>query len=541
MTAWRWAVAVLLGSLFGVPLLMPFVELVQYLPIRGFADDFHFLAVTRNTLVLAAGTLLLAIPVGTLAAILLFRTALPGRPVLRGFIVAALFVPLPLIIAAWLTTFGREGWFPFKLHEPTGQGPWWDGLAPAVAVNTLAVLPAVILLVGQGLRWVEAELEEDALLVAGPVSVLWHVTLPRCRAILGAAALWVFLFTLSEIAVADAFKVVTFAETINVQFDLGRDALARALILSLPAMLATLLLVYASVPRLDRALPPLPNLVRWPRDFGLGRARWTCLAVVIVLVFSITIIPFGSLVWKLGVEGSPPSWSGATAVSRFAAEFRLFGGHVGAGLAWSVLAALLTTTLGLLASWAALESPLFRAGLLLLVALTWALPGPVLSLGLKATINLILDVCPGGWLEDILYRAQSPIPGIWAQMLRFFPVATALTWPMVRMIPRELFESARMEGAKPRHELMHIVLPLAARSLCWTAFVVTALALGEFAAGRRVETPGSESFASLLFNRLHTGATPDVAALCLVLAAWLLAALAAAWLGAMLWKRATKW
>jgi ABC-type Fe3+ transport system permease subunit len=192
----------------------------------------------------------------------------------------------------------------------------------------------------------------------------------------------------------------------------------------------------------------------------------------------------------------------------------------------------------LLATWAALESARFRAGLLLLVALTWALPGPVLSLGLKETIKLLLDWCPGRWLEDVLYRARSPVPGIWAQVLRFFPVATALLWPIVRMLPRELFEAARMEGAKPRHELVHIVLPLTARSAFWTMIVVMALSLGEFAAGRRVETPGSESFASLLFNRLHYGATSDVAAFCLVFLTWLVGLFALVRVGALVWTRA---
>ena len=41
--------------------------------------------------------------------------------------------------------------------------------------------------------------------------------------------------------------------------------------------------------------------------------------------------------------------------------------------------------------------------------------------------------------------------------------------------------------------------------------------LGEISASKLVETPGSETFAQVIFDRMHYGVTNDVAALCLVL------------------------
>src|SRR5207248_2544456 len=95
--------------------------------------------------------------------------------------------------------------------------------------------------------------------------------------------------------------------------------------------------------------------------------------------------------------------------------------------------------------------------------------------------------------------------------------AVVLLWPIVRMTPRELREAARLDGARPRHELTRVLWPLVRRSFGWTALVIAALALGEIAASARVEAPGAETFAKLIFDRLHYGAAADIAALCLVL------------------------
>jgi ABC-type spermidine/putrescine transport system permease subunit II len=48
---------------------------------------------------------------------------------------------------------------------------------------------------------------------------------------------------------------------------------------------------------------------------------------------------------------------------------------------------------------------------------------------------------------------------------------------------------------------------------------VTALSLGEIGAAARVETPGWETFAKILFDRMHYGVANDVAALGLLLLA----------------------
>jgi ABC-type spermidine/putrescine transport system permease subunit II len=71
------------------------------------------------------------------------------------------------------------------------------------------------------------------------------------------------------------------------------------------------------------------------------------------------------------------------------------------------------------------------------------------------------------------------------------------------------------------------------------AVAVTALALGEHEAAGRVATPKWESFAKLLFDRMHYGADADVAALSLLLLGIVsLAALFA--VGVQRWRRSRR-
>src|SRR5437660_1641487 len=156
------------------------------------------LLLLTNTVLLVGGTVAVALPLGSAAAVLLYRTDLPGRRPLRLAVLATLFVPLAVLASAWQAALGGGGWLASWWPNAAGR-PWAQGLGPAIWIHAVAALPWVVHIVGQGLCWVEPELEEDALQVLDTPNVLWRVTLPRCRACLAAAALWVALQTAGDI------------------------------------------------------------------------------------------------------------------------------------------------------------------------------------------------------------------------------------------------------------------------------------------------------------------------------------------------------
>jgi iron(III) transport system permease protein len=470
-----------------------------------------------------AGTLALCLPPGVVAAVLLYRTDLPGRRFLRGLTLLTLFVPLPLFATAWQVVLGPEGWLPAPGWSAGGAwAPWAQGLGAAVWVHAAAGLPWVVLLVGQGLSWVERELEEDALTVVPWWLVLYHVTLPRARAALAAAALWVGLQTATEITVTDLMQVRTFAEEVYTQLvgpELGEgDVVARALASAVPFVLLCALLVVLLARHWEKALPPRAALHAPPLVFPLGAARWPLALAAFAGAALLVVVPVGGLAWRAGLIGAPPSWSAPAALSQLARTGRAEGRLLLDSLLVAGVAGALCAGLALVACWLALGSGRFRAGLLVLMALAWAMPGPLLGLGLKATIDRLLTATGSPWLlERLLWHGPSYLPVVWVDLVRFFPCAVAVLWPVARLFPRELLDAARLDGASPLAELRLVVAPLLFRATCRAALVAAVLALGELSAGKLVSTAGAPTFAQEVFTQMHNGPANGLAAQCLLL------------------------
>jgi iron(III) transport system permease protein len=233
-------------------------------------------------------------------------------------------------------------------------------------------------------------------------------------------------------------------------------------------------------------------------------------------------VPVGSLVWK---AGTPPgqTWSAGVTLYHLRTTLSVRGQLIGESILWALVAGLLLSSAALIACWVAGSSPRVRTFVLLLAVTAWVIPGPIIGIGLKETINLILDTTHSKVLADALYYGPSPLPLLWAYSLRFLPAALALLWPIVRLIPRELIESAQVDGATPTQELTRVVWPLTRLPWLRAGLAVAVLALGELSASKLVETPGSQTFAHEVFTQMHFGVTEDLAALCL----WLLIAVLA--------------
>jgi iron(III) transport system permease protein len=536
---WRLAVAVLLVVVAVVPLSLPFLDLLRYPGAwAAWAESGRLLHLGRTTLLLVGGTLLLALPAGTAGAILLYRTDLPGRGLLRFLAVLTLFVPLPLVASGWEAALGSGGWLPVAVwnrlapNDPdlaSGGGfwkPWGQGVSAAAWIHAVAAVPWVLVLVGQGLCWVERELEEDALTAAGPWRVLFAVTLRRSLAALTAAALWVGLQTATEVTVTDVMQVRTFAEEVYTQFvrpepdptaATAQAVVARAVAVSIPAVLLTWLLIVGAARSWERCLPPLATLSAPPLQFRLGRARWPLLAVMLLAIGALAGVPLVSLVWKAGVGGNPAHWSPAVLLSHVAAAVRVRSAMVAGNLQLVLVTGAVTGLLGLVVCWLAVGCRPFRLGVLSLMAVAWALPGPVIGIGLKDTFALLMTATGSDWLATLLYYGPSPVPVAWAWLLRFFPCAVALLWPVVRLLPPELRDAARVDGATPLQEFRHVVWPLTSVPFVRAALAVAVLSLGELGASKLTETPGSTTFAHEIFSQMHYGVTNDVAAHCLVL------------------------
>ena len=85
------------------------------------------------------------------------------------------------------------------------------------------------------------------------------------------------------------------------------------------------------------------------------------------------------------------------------------------------------------------------------------------------------------------------------------------------MLPGELVQSARVDGATPLFELRRVIWPLTSGVFVLSGLAVTVLSLGELSASKLVEPAGQMTFAHEVFTQMHYGVTNDVPALCLIL------------------------
>jgi iron(III) transport system permease protein len=524
VSSWRSAIALILLLGIAVPLAAPAAQLLSD-PFAwcGWTEADRLFALARNTIFLAAGTVALALPTGIAGAMLLYRTDLPLRRLFRFVTILTLFVPLPLFTSGWQAALGSGGWMPVPAWSGRAAAwtPWGQGIGSAVWIHAVAALPWVILLAGQGLSWVERELEEDALTLMPAWRVLWHVTLPRAGAALGAAALWVGLQAATEITVTDVMQVRTFAEEVYTQLVGGPDAddgVARATAVTLPSVLLVAAGVGCMARFWERRLPVRTTLLTPPLLFRLGRWRWPLALGAALLCGLLLAIPLGSLVWRAGLMGTPPAWSAAAMGHYLVRAARPPEGLMLLNsLLWASVAGAVVATGGLLASWAARGSRWFRAGVLVLMALAWAMPGPLLGLGLKTIIDRLLSITDSRWLAFALYHGPSPLPLLWVDAIRFFPFAVAILWPVMRLLPAELYDASRVDGATPGQELRYLIWPLTSAVWLRAALAVAVLSLGELSAGKLVATPGMPGYATEIFTQMHYGVTNELAARCVLL------------------------
>ena len=513
MNVWRAVYGFGLVAFVAVPVLLPFGELASPASWVWTAEDGGRLwHLGRNTFALTVGTVALSLPLGVGLAVLLFRTTLFARQFFLFLLALALFVPLPIIVTSWQGFFGADGLAPLAFLGGAEYRPWVTGMRAAIWIHALAAIPWITFIVGLGLTWVEPELEDEAAQIVGPWRVLFYVTLPRVRASILAAALFVVLQTAGEISVTDMMLVSTLAEEVHTQFTLGdRAALARTLVVSLPGLLLTWLALSAVLARLEKTLPPLLPMTRPHHSMKLGSNALRFLAAASMLV--LIAVPLVSLVWKVGLAGEPRRWHIEEALHFLQAETRVNGQHLVRSLALALGTGFGIAGLAVVGCWLARDRRWFRWLLFSVLTWAWVLPGPLVGIGLK---NGILLLPEGPW-KEVLYYAPSPAPGMWAQMVRVLPMAVVALWPVVRMIPKELFEEARLGGAGALAEFRHVVWPMTRRAAFVAALAASALCLGEVSASMRVETPGWTSFANLLFDHMHRGVDNTLAALCVLM------------------------
>lgn len=514
--------AALLVLLFAGPLLPPVLTAVcQPTAFAAFAEWDRLGSLLANTLLLALLAVVIAVPLGTLLAVAVARgPAVPAR-FLRAAVLVGLAVPIQVSAVAWQAVLG--GWLPSVAPLGTVQWrPWNTGLLPAGWVHGMIGVPWVAWIVGGVLSRTDQTLEDDATLSGGWRAVLWRVVLPRAALAAAVGGGWVAVQTATEMTVTDAMMVRTFGEEAYTQFliqpatdkdsPLMTPQVGAAVVVTLPVWLLGAVAAAAGGVAVARRVRVTAEVSDARPLVGRG---WVTVGGLIVGLSA--GLPAAALVAKA-------SAGGLFANLRLAVQAN--GQTLLSSVLWAGVAGVVTAWLARRACWHAARRRWFAGGLFALCVLLFLAPGPVVGFGLKWDIlHLVLleDRALGGRnavayppLATLLYDQPSPLPVLWAAVVRLFPLACAVVWPAVRAIPAELYEAAAIDGGGARGEWRWVVAPLTRRAFAAAAVGVTVLALGEVSAAKLVCPPGYRSFILELFAQMHYGAEATVAALALV-------------------------
>ena len=179
--------------------------LENFLSYFGVAGAAHYgsgqwLPATLTSLVIAMVVVLLAVPLGSLAAYGLVRGDFPGKGCITYLILAPLIIPVIITAVALFIFFSH--FMRFMIGSVISVGALQLPLGFVVA-HTILALPYVVVIVSATLRGVDPILEQAAMsLGANRLTMLRRVVLPLLAPGIIAAAFFAFLTSFDELIIA---------------------------------------------------------------------------------------------------------------------------------------------------------------------------------------------------------------------------------------------------------------------------------------------------------------------------------------------------
>lgn len=477
-----------------------------------------------NTLFVLGLVCALALPCGTLLALLLVRTDVYGRRWAWIALGSQLAVPLYVMAGGWNAGFGLQGWLrEFGLaHVPWGAvNVQSDGMSilAVSCIHAFAALPWVTLTLALGLLWTVGSQEDQALLDGGVGSVFTRVLLPKLKFWFAASAMLCVLPVMTEMVVSNLYQVSTVAELVYLDASRGMIqpvtyTLASMLCIGPVALGFLWLLRGASWQQLNYQAAQSET-----QTLRLGPWRAPCSALVWGLVLFLVGLPIISLIAKAGWKPFTTA-EGVTGYGwgfgRFARTWVEAWSLHGSEFYWSILLATVSTGAAF-ATACVLYALTLRGGrwtVSCLTVLCLAMPGPLVG----STLAWLLNRSEPEWL-GLMYD-QTLLAPVLAQQFRLLPMAWLLVHCVIRVVPPSAWEQAKVDGLRSWDLFRSVVWPSTWRLWLASGALLFALSVGELSCSMLVLPPGVTTVAKRLFELLHFGMRHQDSGLCGILMGW---------------------
>jgi iron(III) transport system permease protein len=488
---WRWSwggktpdsVLITITMITTLIMVIPFVYIL-YRSIFAGADrwlsllDGDLYRLLWNTLGLTFVVAIGAVSIGVSLAWLVIRTDLPGKTWLRWILALPLVIPPYVGAMAYIILIGprstfskwweQQRWLPESWQDyPLDIYSFW-GLA---FVLTIFTYPYVFLVVSASLRKMNRNFEDMARSQGFSLrQIFWKINIPFMRPAIGAGAILVILYVLSDFGAVAMLRYTTFTSAIF--YEMGNYDTMSASILSLVLIMITILVLWLES-RNKKNVTQNTTSARPPESRALG--AWKPLAVTYVMMICLisVILPIAVLLYwsSIGIQSGilnaeflEYSWN----------SFQIAGA-----------AAIICMLLGLPLVYLKSRYPSWISSITNRSAyIGYSLPGVIIALGLIFIFNQYIPM---------LYNTVFVI--VIAMLIRFLPQSMQSTEASLSLISPRIDEASQSLGLSPWMAMYKVILPIILPGILAGGALVFVSTLKELPATLLLRPPGFDTLA----------------------------------------------
>jgi len=485
-----------------------------------FADS-DFWKAGLNSVLIASGMVVIAVPLGGLLAFIMERTDLPGKRWLEPFILVPSFVSPMVLSFGYVVAAGPVGFYTVWAQDLFGVAPW--GIYSVLAMTVIAGLthvPNVYIYATSALKNLGSDVEEAARSAgASPFRVAVSVSLPLIMPSLLFSAVLVFflgfeLFGLPLVLGDPEGILVLSTYLYKLTNKLGTPSyhLMAAVAICIVAITFPLVLIQRRLLVGARKYATIKGKAGRMRELPLGPWAWIAFAVILAFLFVTVVVPISGIALRAFVS----SWGFGMKLSEV----------------W--------TLDGFREVW---NEPTHKRAILNTVLIGTV--GGALTVACYTAIGFATHRRNDGWSRFIDYLVLVPraVPGLLAGLaflwvFLFFPPLTPLRTTIFSMwlaysvvwlaygmrlissslmqVSPELEEAGRSVGASRGLISRSITLPLIRPGLIGSWLLVFMIFEREYSTGVYLLAPGTEVIGAELVSLWQGGAIDVVAALALI-------------------------
>lgn len=484
-------------------------------------EDRDFWSALFNSVVIAVGMAVIALPLGAALAFLLTRTDLPFQRVIEVLVLVPVFVSPMVLAFGYVVAMGPVGFYSLLAKEIVGDVPWnVYSLASIAVIAGLTHVPHVYLYSSAALKSLGSDVEEAARVVgANPMRVALNISLPMTAPALLYAGVLVFflgfeLFGLPLVLGDPEGHLVLATYLYKLTNKLGTPSyhLMAAVAVCIVAVTFPLVLLQRWLLKTANKYVSVKGKATRQKVLPLGGWKWVALAIVALWLAFTIVVPISGIALRAFVEqwgegirlGDVLTLENFRQVFQSADEVRAIVNTFLIGTLGGALAVACYTAVGLAGH--RQHGGLARV-LDYLVLIPRAVPGLLAGL---AFLWLFLFVPGLKELRNTIFSVWLAYSVVWlAYGLRLISAALLQIGP-------ELEESARTAGASPGRVVKDVTLPLIRFGLLASWLLVFMIFEREYSTGVYLLGQGTEVIGSMLVSLWGAGAIDQVAALSLI-------------------------